>query len=70
MLAAVRKITGSVWLCVLCHMTVNAIPEVFRYDFCGKASLIVTTVMIAVSLVLFKICETRRTSKKRDSDDV
>lgn len=69
-LAAVRKITGSVWLCVLCHMTVNAIPEVFRYDFYGKASIVVTVIMVVVSVVLVRICETKRTDKKRERDDI
>lgn len=65
MIAAVRKITGSVWLCVLCHMFVNAILEVFRYDFYGNPVLIAAPVMIVVSIVLVKICETRKIGKKR-----
>ena len=56
-LAAIRKVTGSVWLCVLCHIVVNAIPEVFRYDYYGSyiASIITTAVMIIVSVVWVKI---------------
>ena len=57
-LAAIRKVTGSVWLCVLCHMVVNTIPEVFRYDYYGSyiASIITTAVMIIISVVWVKIC--------------
>ena len=32
--ACIREVTGSVWLCMLCHSIVNALPEVFRYDPC------------------------------------
>ena len=53
-LAAIRKVSGSVWLCVLCHMVVNAIPEVFRYNYFGNylASTITTVVMIVVSVII------------------
>lgn len=60
MLSAVRKFTGSVWLCALCHMTVNAIPEVIHYDVFGKTSVIITGIMIITSAVLVKMSEMKK----------
>ena len=56
-LATIRKVTGSIWLCVLFHMIVNAVPESIRYDIYGSymASTITTIVLIIVSLILVHI---------------
>ena len=54
MLAAIRKKTGSVWLCVLCHGLINALMEVFIYDVYGNilATAITTASMIAISMIV------------------
>ena len=49
-LAAIRKVTNSVWLCVLCHSIVNAIPEAARYDFCSKKQVIIAPIVIIISI--------------------
>ena len=56
-LATIRKVTGSIWLCALFHMIVNAVPESIRYDIYGSymASTITTIVLIIVSLILVQI---------------
>ena len=58
-LATIRKVTGSIWLCALFHMIVNAVPESIRYDIYGSflASTITTIVLIIVSLILVPISE-------------
>lgn len=60
MLACIREVTGSVWLCMLCHSIVNALPEVFRYDPLGSsvANVITAAVMILVSLIIVRLCKT------------
>lgn len=57
MLAAIRKLTGSVWLCVLCHAIVNSMTNFYHYDFFGSypASSITAAVMIVISLLLIFI---------------
>lgn len=58
MLGAIRKVTGSVWLCVLMHMLTNAVPESIKYDFYGvKPQLITMAVMAAVSVIWVKLAE-------------
>lgn len=56
MLAAIRSLTGSVWLCVLCHGIVNSVGNSYHYDMYGSylASSITTVVMILVSLILIR----------------
>ena len=58
MLGAIRKVTGSVWLCVLGHILVNSIMESFRYDFYGNmvASSVTTLILIVVSIILVDAC--------------
>ncbi|MCR5097741.1 MAG: CPBP family intramembrane metalloprotease [Lachnospiraceae bacterium] len=53
-LGAIRNLTGSVWLCVLCHAIVNSMGSFYHYDFFGNyiASAITAGAMIAVSVVL------------------
>lgn len=57
MLACIRRVTGSVWLCVLCHSIINAALEVWRYDLYGNAlvSVIVAVVMIIISVIIINI---------------
>ncbi|MCR5807844.1 MAG: CPBP family intramembrane metalloprotease [Oscillospiraceae bacterium] len=58
MLGAIRKVTGSVWLCVMMHMLTNAVPESIRYDFYGvKTQLITMIVMAAVTTIWVKLSE-------------
>lgn len=58
--AAIRKVTGSIWLCTLFHMIVNAIPESLGYDFYNPiSSLITTIVMIVISVALVYLNKNR-----------
>ena len=54
MLSTIRKLTNSIWLCVLCHAIVNSLGNFFHYDIYGNyiASSITTAIMIAISLLL------------------
>ena len=54
MLGVIRKLTGSVWLCVLCHGIVNSVGNFYHYDMYGSylAASVTTAVMILVSLTL------------------
>ena len=54
MLGAIKEMTKSVWLCILCHAIVNSIGDFFHYDVFGSylASSITTTVMIVISITL------------------
>lgn len=56
-LSTIRKITGSVWLCVLCHSIINSLGNFFHYDMYGsyKASLITTGVMILISTIIIYV---------------
>lgn len=57
MLATIRKLTGSVWLCVLSHSMVNALLEIYIYNLFGSyfASTVTTLIMIAVSIMLLHV---------------
>lgn len=52
-LATIKELTGSVWLCVLCHAIINSLGNFFHYDLYGSymASSITTAILIALSLV-------------------
>lgn len=54
MLSTIRKLTNSIWLCVLCHAIVNSLGNFFHYNMYGSyiASSITTATMIAISLLL------------------
>jgi hypothetical protein len=57
-LGAIRKVTGSVWLCVLTHMLINAVPESIRYDFYGvKAQVITMIIMATITTIWVKLYE-------------
>ena len=62
MLAVIRDLTGSVWLCVFCHAIVNSMSNFYHYDFYGSyfASSITTAVMIVISLLLILIFKKRK----------
>ncbi|MBR4224801.1 MAG: CPBP family intramembrane metalloprotease [Oscillospiraceae bacterium] len=61
MLGAIRKITGSVWLCVMMHMLTNAVPVSIGYDFYGvRAQLITMIVMAAVTTVWVTLAKKKR----------
>lgn len=53
MLAAIKEITGSVWLCILCHAIINSSGNFLHYDMYGSyiASSITTTVLIVLSIM-------------------
>jgi membrane protease YdiL (CAAX protease family) len=57
MLGTVRKVTGSVWLCVLCHAIINSVGSFYHYDMYGSylAAAVTTGVMAVISLVLVRI---------------
>lgn len=61
-LGAIRKVTGSVWLCVMTHMLTNAVPESIGYDFYGvKAQLITMIIMATITTVWVKLYEKKST---------
>ena len=66
MLAVIRKLTGSVWLCVLCHAIVNSMSNFYHYDFYGSylASSITAAVLIVISLLLIFIFKKRKKTYK------
>ena len=57
MLGTVRKLTGSVWLCVLCHAIINSVGNFYHYDMYGSylAAAVTTGVMAVISTVLVHI---------------
>ena len=66
MLAVIRKLTGSVWLCVLCHAIVNSMSNFYHYDFYGSylASSITAAVLIVISLLLIFIFKKKNSLKE------
>ena len=54
MLSTIKEVTGSVWLCILCHAIINSSGNFFHYDKYGSylASLVTTISLIAVSCVI------------------
>ncbi len=70
MLATIREITGSVWLCILCHAIVNSIGNFFHYDMYGSymASSITSGIMIVASIILVYVFKYRK--RKADSESV
>jgi membrane protease YdiL (CAAX protease family) len=58
-LAVIRKLTKSVWLCVLFHSTLNAVLTVFAIKLRLIETIIMSSVMIIVSLLLLKVIERR-----------
>ena len=54
MLSAIREITGSVWLCILCHAIINSAGNFFHYDMYGSylASSITTATLVAISIII------------------
>jgi membrane protease YdiL (CAAX protease family) len=57
MLAAIREITGSVWLCILCHAIINSAGNFFHYDMYGSylASSITTASLMIISIIIVLI---------------
>lgn len=62
-LAAVRKVTNSVWLCVICHCIVNAIPEAARYDSCSNKQVFIAPILIIISIGCVMISKKVRLNK-------
>lgn len=58
-LSTIRKLTKSIWLCILCHSIVNSLGNFFHYDIYGSyiASLVTTTIIIVISLLLVYVFE-------------
>ena len=61
-LSTIRKLTGSVWLCILCHSIVNSLGNFFHYNMYGSyiASLVTTITIIVISLLIVYIFEHRK----------
>lgn len=62
-LAAVRKNTGSVWLCVLMHSIQNALRGVFSIHDGYIGSIVTTAITIAFSIAWVKIHEMNRSKQ-------
>lgn len=64
-LSAVRKLTNSVWLCILCHSIVNSLGNFYHYDMYGSylASSITTAIIIALSLLLVYVAHDRKSPR-------
>ena len=62
MLGAIKELTKSVWLCILCHAIVNSLGNFFHYDMYGSylASSITTTVLIIISITLVYVIKYRK----------
>lgn len=58
-LAAIKRLTGSIWLCVLFHSALNAILTVFAMEFSLIGTLVMTSVMVIISL-LFIMAKDKR----------
>ena len=56
-LAAIKRLTGSVWLCVLFHASLNAVLTVFALDLSLSRTIIISLVIIILSLVLVNSCK-------------
>ena len=73
MLAAVREITGSVFLCILCHAIINASGNFFHYDMYGSyfASSITTATLVVISIVIVIIYHhfSNKTQKELPNDN-
>lgn len=54
-LAVIRKLTKSVWLCVLFHAALNAASTVFAVELSSMNTVIFSLSMIIISLSLLKI---------------
>ena len=54
MLGVIRNLTGSVWICVLCHAIINSVGNFYHYDMYGSyiAAAITAAVMIIASFVM------------------
>ncbi len=53
-LAAIRKLTGSIWLCVLFHSALNAILTVFALQFRLTETILISSIVTLISLFLLK----------------
>ncbi|OQB20796.1 MAG: CAAX amino terminal protease self- immunity [Firmicutes bacterium ADurb.Bin182] len=53
-LAIIKRLTGSVWLCVLFHAALNAICSVFAVKFSLTGNIIITAVIVIIALFLNK----------------
>lgn len=54
-LAVIRKLTNSVWLCVLFHAALNAASTVFAVELKFMNTVIFSLSMVLISLSLMKI---------------
>lgn len=61
-LSTIRKLTKSIWLCILCHSIVNSLGNFFHYDMYGSliAGIITTIIMIIISLLLIYVFGKRK----------
>ncbi len=63
-LAVIRRLTGSIWLCVLFHATLNAVATVFSIELNMIGTIVTSSVMVCISLFLLKIKEKRSPSSE------
>ncbi|WP_052019913.1 CPBP family intramembrane glutamic endopeptidase [Paenibacillus sp. JCM 10914] len=59
-LAAIYKISGSIWLCILFHAIWNALGESITTESNVLSSLVTTIVMIAVSYLVISLSKRNR----------
>lgn len=74
-LAVIRRLTGSIWLCVLFHSALNAVLTVFAIEFRLIETIITSSVMIAISLIVLKVTlkytqKSRCTNRESDWSDI
>ena len=58
-LAVIKRLTGSIWLCVLFHSALNAILTVFAMEFSLIGTLVMSSVMVIISLLFITAKEKR-----------
>lgn len=65
MMSTIRKLTGSVWLCALCHSMVNTLLNIYMFNLYGSyvAGTITTTIIIAVSMILLLVSKKKNLFK-------
>lgn len=59
-LASIRKITGSVWLCVFFHSIINSLSGIYIINNNIIGNIVTTTILIFISLVLLKVNDKKK----------
>lgn len=63
-LASIRRITNSVWLCILFHGIMNALSGVYLISDNFGGSIVSTIILISSSLLLLRINEKKKIPQK------